>query len=347
MNTLILPITFLVTLVAILLLRPLARKLGLMDAPGGRKTHTLHTPLIGGLGITLGLLVAVLLLPDQYARYHLLMMIALLLVLTGLVDDYYPLPAIVRLGIQILAAWLMVHYGGNQLVTLGRLFSDSELLLGRWVVVMTIFATVGVINALHMIDGMDGLSGGMLMICLAFMAITAGITGANPGLLAFTLLLMASVAAFLVLNFRFWQKKPALIYLGDSGSTTLGFILAWLLIESSQTTATGAQVFPATVALWFLAIPLMDTVYLFIARPLSGKSPFAPGTDHLHHMLAGLGWSRTKVVLVMYLAGLLLGLVGLAVFAVPALEMASLYVFLALFALYSAGIRLAGRKGTK
>jgi UDP-GlcNAc:undecaprenyl-phosphate GlcNAc-1-phosphate transferase len=346
MNILILPITFLVTLAAILILRPLARKLGLMDAPGGRKTHTRETPLIGGLGITLGLLVAVLLVPGEYDRYHLLMMIALLLVLTGLVDDYFPLPAVVRLGIQILAAWLMVHYGGNQLVTLGRLVGDWELLLGRWALVMTIFATVGVINALNMIDGMDGLSGGMLMICLAFLAITASATGANPTLLAFTLLLMASVAAFLVLNFRFWQKKPALIYLGDSGSTTLGFILAWLLIESSQTTATGEQVFPATVALWFLAIPLMDTVYLFIARPLSGKSPFAPGTDHLHHLLAGLGWSRTKVVLVMYLAGIVLGMAGLVIFAVPALESVSLYVFLGLFALYSAGIRLAGRKRT-
>jgi UDP-GlcNAc:undecaprenyl-phosphate GlcNAc-1-phosphate transferase len=343
MNILILPITFLVTLAAILILRPLARKLGLMDAPGGRKTHARETPLIGGLGITLGLLVAVLLVPGEYDRYHLLMMIALLLVLTGLVDDYFPLPAVVRLGIQILAAWLMVHYGGNQLVTLGRLVGDWELLLGRWALVMTIFATVGVINALNMIDGMDGLSGGMLMICLAFLAITASAGGANPTLLAFTLLLMASVAAFLVLNFRFWQKKPALIYLGDSGSTTLGFILAWLLIESSQTTATGEQVFTATVALWFLAIPLMDTVYLFIARPLNGKSPFAAGTDHLHHLLAGLGWSRTKVVLVMYLAGIVLGMAGLVIFAMPALEPVSLYVFLGLFALYSAGIRLAGK----
>jgi len=344
MNILILPITFFVTLAAILILRPLARKLGLMDAPGGRKTHAHETPLIGGLGITLGLLVAVLMMPEEYDRYHLLMMIALLLVLTGLVDDYFPLPAVVRLGIQILAAWLMVHYGGNQLVALGRLVGDWELLLGRWALVMTIFATVGVINALNMIDGMDGLSGGMLMICLAFLAITASATGANPALLAFTLLLMASVAAFLVLNFRFWQKKPALIYLGDSGSTTLGFILAWLLIEGSQTTVTGEQVFPATVALWFLAIPLMDTVYLFIARPLSGKSPFAPGTDHLHHLLAGLGWSRTKVVLVMYLAGIVLGMAGLAIFAVPAMEPVSLYVFLGLFALYSVGVRLAGKR---
>jgi UDP-GlcNAc:undecaprenyl-phosphate GlcNAc-1-phosphate transferase len=344
MNILILPITFVVTLIAILILRPLAHKLGLMDAPGGRKTHARATPLIGGLSITLGLVVAMLLVPDQYARYHLLIMIALLLVLTGLVDDYFSLPAVARLVIQILAAWLMVRFGGNQLDTLGRLVSENELYLGRWAIVLTIFATVGVINALNMIDGMDGLSGGMLLICLAFLAITADISGANPGLLAFTLLLMAAVAAFLLLNFRFWQQKPALIYLGDSGSTTLGFILAWLLIESSQVTATGEQVFPATVALWFLAIPLMDTVYLFIARTLSGKSPFAPGTDHVHHLLAGLGWSRTKVVLVMYLAGVLLGLVGLGIVAAPSLEHVSLYVFLGLFALYSASISLAKKK---
>lgn len=345
MTILILPLAFTVTLVAILLLRPLARKLGLMDAPGGRKTHARDTPLIGGLGITLGLLAATLLFPDLYAHYHLLMAIASLLLVTGLVDDYFPLPAIVRLGIQILAAWLMVHYGGNQLVTLGRLFSAEELFLGRWTVIMTVFATVGVINAVNMIDGMDGLSGGMLMICLLFLAITAGISGANPGLLDFSVLLMACVAAFLILNFRAWQKKPALIYLGDSGSTTLGFILAWLLIESSQATATGARVFPATVALWYLAIPLMDTVYLFIARPLSGKSPFEPGTDHLHHLLADRGLSRTQVVLLLYGVGMVLGLAGLVIYTVPALETPSLYAFLILFALYSAGIRLARRLG--
>ena len=101
---------FLGTLLSILALRPMARKLGLMDIPGGRKTHTRDTPLIGGFGIYLGLIAACLLAPRVYDHYALLLGISALLLLIGLVDDYYPLPATVRMGFQVIAAWLMARY---------------------------------------------------------------------------------------------------------------------------------------------------------------------------------------------------------------------------------------------
>ncbi|MBT6043028.1 MAG: undecaprenyl/decaprenyl-phosphate alpha-N-acetylglucosaminyl 1-phosphate transferase [Gammaproteobacteria bacterium] len=333
MSIFALPTAFFLTLVAILVLRPLASKFGLVDKPGGRKTHSKDTPLIGGLGIYLGLLLGCLFNAEVMAHYQPLLLISSLLLLTGLVDDYFPLSAIARLGIQIVAAWLMYTLGENQLVSLGKLFGDSELFLGRYSMLMTIFATVGVINAINMIDGMDGLSGGMVIICLALLGISASVTGNNPALLSFTLIAICCLAAFLVLNFRAAFNKPALIYLGDSGSTLLGFILAWLLIESSQ--GGGDRVIPATVALWYLAIPLMDTVYLFIARPLSGKSPFEPGTDHLHHLLAAHGISKDKVVLLLYGGGLLLGMAGLCILYMPDLERFSLYLFIGIFLLYS------------
>lgn len=342
MNLISLPVAFVGTLLSILLLRPLARKLGLMDAPGGRKTHTRATPLIGGFGIYLGLLAGCLLNPDVLAHYQPLLVITTLLLVIGLIDDYYPLPAWVRMGVQVLAAWLMCTYGGNQLVTLGHLVGNWEMFLGRYTVIMTIFATVGVINAINMIDGMDGLSGGMAVICLGLLGITAGLNGMHPELLQFILILLASVIAFLVLNFRAPVGKPALIYLGDSGSTMLGFILAWVLIESSQ--GLEMRVIPATVALWFVAIPLMDTVYLLVARPLTGKSPFAPGNDHLHHLLAMHGLSHARVVVLLYLGGLVFGLGGLAIYAVPVLEPWSLYAFLCLFLLYI--VLMRREKGT-
>jgi UDP-GlcNAc:undecaprenyl-phosphate/decaprenyl-phosphate GlcNAc-1-phosphate transferase len=333
MSVFALPTAFFVTLLAILLLRPLASKFGLVDKPGGRKTHSKDTPLIGGLGIYLGLLLGCLFNAEVIAHYQPLLLISSVLLLTGLIDDYFPLSAIARLGIQIIAAWLMYTLGENQLVSLGKLFGDSELFLGRYSMLMTIFATVGVINAINMIDGMDGLSGGMVIICLALLGISASITGNNPALLSFSLIAICCLAAFLMLNFRAAIKKPALIYLGDSGSTLLGFILAWLLIESSQ--GGSDRVIPATVALWYLAIPLMDTVYLFIARPLSGKSPFEPGTDHLHHLLVRHGVAKGNVVLLLYGAGLLLGGIGLVVYAMPTLEKSSVYIFLGVFLIYS------------
>jgi UDP-GlcNAc:undecaprenyl-phosphate/decaprenyl-phosphate GlcNAc-1-phosphate transferase len=341
MNYTTLPLVFIVSLVSILLLRPLARKLGLVDAPGGRKTHSKETPLIGGLGIFVGLMAGSLLSPEIMMQYQPLLLISCILLIIGLVDDFYPLPAVVRLGFQITAAWLMCDYGNNQLITLGQLFTENELLLGRYTTIMTVFATVGVINAINMIDGMDGLSGGLALICLGGIAIAAGFNGSNPALYSFALITIAGLAAFLLLNFRAPAGKPALIYLGDSGSTMLGFILAWLLIEGSQ--GGGDKVIPATVALWFLAIPLMDTVYLFIARPLAGKSPFEPGTDHLHHLLALHGMSKDRVVLLLYAAGICFGLVGLAINSMPAVEHLAVYLFMGIFGLYVVLMRWEGK----
>lgn len=323
---------FLVALISILLLRPIARKIGLVDTPGGRKSHSKETPLIGGIGIFLGVLAGSLLFPELLNQYQPLLWISCILLATGLIDDFFPLPAIVRMGIQVVAAWLMCTWGGNQLVTLGSLFGEQELLLGRYGMLMTIFATVGVINAINMIDGMDGLSGGLVLICLAFLAISAAGSGHNQALFSLSTLCMAALVAFLLLNFRAAVNKPALIYLGDAGSTMLGFILAWLLIESSQ--GGTERVIPATVALWFIAIPLMDTVYLFIARPLAGKSPFEPGTDHLHHLLAAHGLTRAKVVLLLYIAGIVLGGAGLLILSAPEMERYSVYLFIAVFVLY-------------
>jgi UDP-GlcNAc:undecaprenyl-phosphate/decaprenyl-phosphate GlcNAc-1-phosphate transferase len=332
MNYFTLPLVFFVSLLSILLLRPVARKLGLVDKPGGRKTHSKETPLIGGLGIFAGLMAGFLLSPEILAQYQPLLLISCILLIIGLVDDFYPLPAVVRMGFQIAAAWLMCDFGNNQLISLGNLFTENELFLSRYATLMTIFATVGVINAINMIDGMDGLSGGMAMICLGGIAIAAGTNGNNPALYNFSLIVITGLAAFLLLNFRAPAGKPALIYLGDSGSTMLGFILAWLLIESSQGGVD--KVIPATVALWFLAIPLMDTVYLFISRPLAGKSPFEPGTDHLHHLLALQGMSKARVVLVMYVAGVCLGLAGMVIKTRPSVEHLAIYLFLGIFGLY-------------
>jgi len=103
------------------------------------------------------------------------------------------------------------------------------------------------------------------------------------------------------------------------------------------------KVIPATVALWFLAIPLMDTVYLFIARPLTGKSPFEPGTDHLHHLLELHGMSKTRVVLALYAAGICFGLAGLVINSMPALEHLSVYLFMGIFGLYIVLMRWEGK----
>jgi UDP-GlcNAc:undecaprenyl-phosphate GlcNAc-1-phosphate transferase len=189
---------------------------------------------------------------------------------------------------------------------------------------------VGVINAINMSDGMDGLSGGMVTIALAFVGVIAWQTG-HDNLLVFVAILLSALLAFLALNFRLPWRKPAMVYLGDSGSTFLGFVLAWLLIEATQNST---AMIPPELALWFVAVPLMDTMSLLIKRPLKGKSPFHPGRDHLHHKLFDLGFSNRRVVFSLYIVGVIISLMGLALYQQQIQENYAFDIFLGLFVVY-------------
>jgi len=315
----------------LVVLKPVANKVGLLDHPGGRKTHKQSTPLIGGLGIYLGTLFITFFTPEVLNHYGPLIALASLVLTIGLLDDLRGLPVSTRMGIHTLAALLMCVVAGNQLYSFGDLFGTGEIPLGLLSIPVTVFATVGVINAVNMSDGMDGLSGGMAVIALFFLGVVAWLEG-NYITLTFSAILICSLLAFLALNFRLPWKKHAMIYLGDAGSTFLGFVLAWMFVESSQGTE---AIIPPSLALWFLAVPLMDAVYLLISRPLQGKSPFASGSDHLHHKLAGMGLSNKTVVFILYALSFILGSAALALYIQGFAEVVLFMVFLVLFVVYA------------
>lgn len=322
--------SFCVTTASLFALKPVASRVGLMDHPGGRKTHAHPTPLIGGIGIYLGVLFISMFNPVVLAEYGDLLAISLIVLVLGAIDDYRHMPVSFRMGGQAIAATLMYFAAGNQLTSFGNLFGFGDINLGILSFPVTVFATVGVINAINMSDGMDGLSGGMVTIALAFLGLVAWQSG-NETLLIFIAVLLSALVAFLALNFRLPWRKPALVYLGDSGSTFLGFILAWLLIEATQN---GTGLIPPVFALWFIAIPLMDTMTLLIKRPLQGKSPFHPGRDHLHHKLFDMGFSNRRVVLSLYIVASIISFIGLAVYQQMVLESLSFFIFIGLFVVY-------------
>jgi UDP-GlcNAc:undecaprenyl-phosphate GlcNAc-1-phosphate transferase len=302
-----------------------------MDVPGGHKTHSTPTPLVGGLGIFVGILCMSLFAPVVYTSFGPLLFLSGLMLLMGTVDDMTELPVGIRITGHTLITLAMVTVYGVKLETLGALsFGQTEIELGMLATPVTIFATVGVINAVNMSDGIDGLSGGLVLVALGFLAVLAFGGGEIPKA-GFIVMLMCSVTAFLSLNFpRPWHHK-ALVYLGDAGSTMLGFMLAWLLIDSSQGPA---SLFPPVYALWFLGVPLFDTVNLLIKRPLRGVSPFASSRDHLHHRLLQRGFNVGKVLLVLISVALLFGLIGLAGLFFEVSESFMFLLFLFLFGLY-------------
>ncbi len=225
-------------------------------------------------------------------------------------DDAKNLSPLARLIGHSLVALAMAVVAGVELDSFGALLSSSPLDLGFFSVPVTIFATLGVINAINMSDGVDGLSGGLVIVSLSFIALTSSMSGLLL-IASFCTIMICSIMAFLSLNFRRPWQKQALIYLGDAGSTMLGFMLTWLLISSTQGIT---PAFTPVYALWFLAVPLVDTVNLMIKRPLKGRSPFDAGTDHLHHILLSRGFSVTQTVLLilgMALASGGFGLLGM------------------------------------
>jgi UDP-GlcNAc:undecaprenyl-phosphate GlcNAc-1-phosphate transferase len=321
---------FLVTAVILLALRPFAVRVGLLDIPGGRKTHTDPTPMIGGLGIYLGTLSICMLSPVIMNDYKILLALAGFVLLVGVLDDLYDIHVWLRMALHATAAGVMAMTANVQLTSLGDITFTGPIELGLLAIPVTIFATVGVINAINMSDGLDGLSGGLSVISLMLLSVAAMSAG-QGALLTFSQILIVSLLAFLAFNFRLMWKKSAMVYLGDAGSTLLGFILAWLLIASTQ----GDKAFIAPVyALWFLAVPLMDTVSLMIRRPLRGKSPFQPGRDHLHHRLLNLGFDTKQTVLIINGTALALGSVGLLGHFAGVPQGLMFLIFVALFVIY-------------
>ena len=321
---------FLMTAFALVTLRPIAEKVGLLDFPGGRKTHQKPTPMIGGLGIYLGTLSICMLSPVVMNDYKILLAISGFVLFVGVLDDLYDIRVSVRMAMHAVAAWAMAVSAGIQLTSFGDLLFIGPLELGLLAIPVTIFATVGVINAVNMSDGLDGLSGGLVVVALILLSIASFGSG-QTAMLSFSQILIVSLLAFLAFNFRLLWKKSALVYLGDAGSTLLGFILAWLVIAASQ----GSNAFISPVyALWFLAVPLMDTVGLLVRRPMQGRSPFSPGRDHLHHRLMNAGFDAKQSVLIIHSTALILGGIGLIGHFAGAPEGLMFVIFLALFAIY-------------
>jgi len=321
---------FAITGISLLALKPVAVKVGLVDIPGGRKTHLSATPLVGGLGIFLGIVCISIAMPGVSTEFAPLLSLSTLILLIGTVDDAKELTPFIRMLGHSLVALAMAVIAGIELRSLGSLVTDSSVNLGILTIPITVFATVGVINAINMTDGVDGLSGGLAIVTLSFISVFAFSSGqVITG--SFCLIMISSLTAFLSLNFRLPWHKKALVYLGDAGSTTLGFMLAWLLITSTQGIDPN---FAPVYALWFLAVPLFDAVNLLIKRPLQGRSPFAPGNDHLHHLLLSRGFSAKQVVLMLVSCALALAGIGCIGNFLGASESLMFQLFVVLFSLY-------------
>ncbi len=301
-------LAFILTMILLRTLGPVAHRIGLVDHPGGRKTHHHPTPLTGGIAMFTAFAFSVLMLDIPLPNYRILFAGSLLLVVVGVIDDLHELSASYRFIAQITAGFLMTLGGDVILVDIGHLITPDEVLsLGLLAVPLTVFAAVGVINSVNMADGLDGLAASLVLITIIALAVIAW-SGGNAQAIVVLGLLGAAILAFLWFNLRLGER--ALVFMGDAGSLFLGFVLVWFLVDLSQ----GEQRLMAPVtALWLFALPLFDTISIMGRRMLLGRSPFLADREHFHHILLAAGFSPKQVLALMVsmaFTGACVGLVG-------------------------------------
>jgi UDP-GlcNAc:undecaprenyl-phosphate/decaprenyl-phosphate GlcNAc-1-phosphate transferase len=280
---------FVVTLLSIPPIIALINKYRLYDIPNGRKEHRLPIPTMGGIAIMGGMVMALLLWfpfdnePGQIAFFF---SVAALFGL-GIMDDLRDLNATYKFGVQLGLA-LLIALSGIRITSFDGLFGIEQLpLIPQYT--FTILAIVGITNAFNLVDGIDGLAGGLAFMSLITLGLFLTISGdINTALIAFAV-------AGAVLGFLYFNFNPARIFMGDTGSLVLGFVIAVLCIRLMQVNVHAAKPVlnhTPVFVLGIVLIPVFDTLRVFAMRIWRGKSPFMADRTHMHHLLTNEGFSH-------------------------------------------------------
>ncbi len=297
-------VAFAFTFVSVPMAKIVAGKIGAMDVPrDGRRMHKKATPRLGGIAVFFGFLVSLLSFCEITRDLVAVLSGAIIIVILGIIDDSRGLSAKVKFVVQIIAA-LVVVYGGNirvEVFTNPNFFSNLPVLqLDKWVSIpFTVLWIVAITNAVNLIDGLDGLAAGISSIAAVSLVFVAGVVGeAKIALIA--LIIAGACFGFLPFNFN-----PATIFLGDTGSTFLGFMLAVLSVQGSFKSY---AVISFAVPLLILGLPIFDTGFAILRRLFTGQGIMTPDRGHIHHRLVDMGFSQKQTVFILYAISGVLGL---------------------------------------
>ena len=298
----IVAITFLASLLLVPVAKLVAEHVGALDKPDERKVHQKVTPRMGGLAIFGAFIIGYILYAQTSTQMLSILIGGFLIVLIGIFDDIKPIKARYKFFLQILAGCIVVFYGGIYLTEISAfgLFLSFEVPVGY---IFTILFIVAIMNAINLIDGIDGLAGGVSSIYFATIAIIAFILNRSGGLdVILTLIMLGATLGFLAHNF-----PPAKIFMGDTGSLFLGFMISIIALLGFKATTLTSLIIPLVI----LAIPIFDTALAILRRMLKGESIGAPDKEHLHHQLLKATSSTKKTVLIIYLVNILFATVSI------------------------------------
>ena len=331
-------LAFLSSYLALLTLRPVAISVGLVDKVGALELHGDSVPMIGGLAILVGYCCVLSAHPTLLQANIPFLLCGTLIVVTGLLDDRFQLSPLSRLSVQTAVALAAIFGSGLTVDNIGSPFQTGVVELHGFAIPFTILVFVGGINAWNMIDGIDGLASVLACISLGFLLAVAGWSG--PALQSSLLALLCSIGAFFLFNLPFRGLRRHRTFLGDAGSTFLGFAVVWHALTLSQDST--AVISPVT-ALWFVALPVYDVITTTVRRVLKGVSPLAGDRQHLHHLLQDHGLSIRQTLVVMAILALLGGLIGVSSHYAGVSDGQMFALYAALGAVYFLGIRRLAR----
>jgi UDP-GlcNAc:undecaprenyl-phosphate/decaprenyl-phosphate GlcNAc-1-phosphate transferase len=294
---------FITSIVLVSLVRS-APRLGLVDHPHGRKRHPHPTPVVGGLAMAIGATVIYPTLWFVSAPVVAFLIAAAILTVTGILDDLHDLRWWWRIGAQVIAAFVLIQIGGVQVEQIGRVFEREPTSLGMLSIPVTVVATVGVINALNMCDGADGLAGSLALAAMTMIMAAAMYVG-NDLLAQHLMPVMGAILAFLWFNVRVPWRPNAAVFMGNAGSAFLGLTIVWATFRLTQHTE---HVLTPVLAPYFLAPPIIDCLTLIMRRLKAGKSPFHADRGHMHHLLQDAGFSPGQIALLLCSTSFALGL---------------------------------------
>ncbi len=295
-----------VTLLLALSLSPIARAIGLLDQPGGRKQHKGNIPLIGGICIFITFAATFFLASETIPEIRWLVISTSLLLGIGIIDDFFDMRALYKLVAQAVAVGLMMWQTGLYVNHIAYWPDGTSLQLGAFGYAVTLLAVVGMINAFNMSDGIDGLTGVHALICI--FALTLIINFLDRQLIhqPYLDIFRGAIGGYLLVNLAMSSKRK--VFLGDAGSMMIGFICAWIVIYYTQLPPQKAL--PPSMALWLFAIPIFDTLTVSLRRSLQGRSPMSADRTHLHHLLTDTGLNARRALGIISILAILLILLG-------------------------------------
>ena len=325
------------------LLRPLAVSLRLMDIPDGRKMHGQPVPIIGGLAMYGAVLVALLVSGTNGHLCLIAIIGSSLMVLVGVLDDRWSVPPIARILAQVAVAVWLVLGTGYQAGDWGDLLGFGTISLGTMGVPFTIVACIALINALNMLDGVDGIAGGVSLAAFAALGLVAA-GAAAPVSAAISWALVGAILGFMAFNMPAPFNRRFRTFMGDAGSTLLGFLMAGVALVLVQPEK--ADLAPVVV-LWFAAIPIFELFTTTARRLVARAAPWRPDRGHFHHRLLAANFS-VRLIFGIYLAtSVLLAVIGYAGHRAGTPDHILFAGFLASFGLWLAFIHVAQRLGAR